>query len=54
MIDPVTTVFYGAVCGVLALAAPAVENRWTRFGAGIAVGIVAAFILPLVRRVAGI
>jgi len=54
MLDPVTMTFYGAICGVLALAAPVVENRWTRFGLGIAVGLVAAFVLPLVRRAAGI
>jgi hypothetical protein len=54
MFDPVTMVFYGTICGVLALASPVVESRWTRFGVGIAVGLVAAFVLPLVRRAAGI
>ena len=54
MFDPVTMVFYGAICGVLALASPVVESRWTRFGVGIAVGLVAAFVLPLARRAAGI
>ena len=54
MFDPVTMVFYGTICGVLALASPVVESRWTRFGVGIVVGLAAAFILPLVRRVAGI
>ena len=48
--DPVAMTFYGAICGVLALASPWAENRWTRFGIGVAVGLVAALILPAVRR----
>jgi hypothetical protein len=52
--DPVTMVFYGGICGALALWSPWVENRWGRFGAGVVVGLVAALILPVVRRTLGI
>jgi hypothetical protein len=51
--DPVTMVFYGAVCGGLALWSPWVESGWMRFGTGVAVGLVAGVVLPLVRGAMG-
>ena len=51
--DPVTMVYYGAICGGLALWSAWVENQWARFGIGIAVGLLAAAILPLLRQAVG-
>ena len=52
--DPVTMVFYGAVCGTLALASPHVPRPWQRVVIGIVIGAVAATILPMLRRLLGI
>ena len=52
--DPVTMTFYGAICGLLAALSPSAASRWTRFGLGIVVGLVAAGVLPFIRRSFGI
>jgi hypothetical protein len=51
--DPVTLTYYGAVCGLLGLAAPRLGNRVLRFFLGVAVGLVAAGLLPALRRSLG-
>ena len=48
--DPVTLVYYGAVCGMLAVASPRLNPAVIRLAAGVAVGLVAAGGLPLLRR----
>jgi hypothetical protein len=52
--DPVTLVYYGTVCGLLAVVAPRVSPAVLRVVAGIAVGLVAAGVLPLLRRAFGL
>lgn len=47
--DAVSVVFYGAVCGLLALIAPLFRSLVARLAAGIAIGVIAAAALPLVR-----
>ena len=47
--DPVTLVYYACVCGVLGVAAPGIPRRIVRFAIGIAVGLVAAACLPILR-----
>lgn len=49
-VDPVTLVYYGLICGALSLAAPRWRRPGPRFVFGILVGIVAAGILPAIRR----
>ncbi|MEM9318597.1 MAG: hypothetical protein AAGA70_06290 [Pseudomonadota bacterium] len=52
--DPITLVFYAAVCACLSWAAPKLGAAWLRFGVGAAVGVVAATVLPLAREVLGL
>ncbi|GAA2823962.1 hypothetical protein EDC40_105167 [Aminobacter aminovorans] len=52
--DPVTMVFYAVVCGGLAAAAPSFQSRAARLALGTITGIVAASLLPLLRRALGI
>lgn len=52
--DPVTMVFYGVICGVLALVSISFRNRWARLLLGAVVGVIAAAILPLLRGMVGI
>ena len=50
--DPVTLVYYGAICGCLAVVAPRFATPWPRFAVGVLVGLVAAGILPALRGLA--
>ena len=52
--DPATIAWYGAICGLLSLAAPRIGNRTARLIAGIVIGIVAATALPLLRARMGL
>ena len=52
--DPVTLTYYGAICGLLSLAAPRVGSGLLRFALGIAVGLLAAAALPVLRRALGL
>ncbi len=47
--DLVSLMFYGAVCGVLALLSPVVGNGLTRLIVGIGIGVGSAFALPGLR-----
>ena len=51
--DPVTMTYYGAICGMLALAGPRLSPVAVRFLAGAAVGLVAAWALPHLRQMLG-
>jgi hypothetical protein len=52
--DVVTRVYCGTSCGLLAVAAPRLTAAAVRLVAGIAVGLVAAGALPLLRGVLGL
>lgn len=52
--DPVSLVFYAVVCGGLAAAAPSFQSRRARLVVGTITGLVAATLLPLLRRTLGI
>jgi hypothetical protein len=52
--DPVSMVFYAVVCGGLAAAAPSFQSRPARLVVGTITGIIAAGLLPLLRRTFGI
>ncbi|AMS42860.1 hypothetical protein N7E70_019495 [Aminobacter sp. NyZ550] len=52
--DPVSTVFYAVVCGGLAAMAPSFQSRAARLVVGTVTGIIAATLLPLLRRAFGI
>ena len=47
--DPISIAFYAVVCGCLSAASPVVPSLPVRLGIGAVVGIVAAFLLPIVR-----
>ncbi|WP_233417014.1 hypothetical protein [Halovulum marinum] len=47
--DPLTLVYYAAVCGALGAYAPRMGGLVVRLGIGAIVGLVAATALPLVR-----
>lgn len=47
--DPVGLIYYGLVCGCLSLAGGRIAHPALRFGIGVAVGVVAVTILPLLR-----
>ena len=51
--DLVTMTYYGAICGMLALAGPRLSPVAFRFLAGVAVGLVAAWALPHLRQMLG-
>lgn len=52
--DPVTMVFYAAVCGLLAAVSPSFGARIHRAAYGIVIGAIAAFVLPTIRAALGI
>ena len=52
--DPVTLVYYGAICGLLAVASPRLTPVAVRLLAGIVIGLVAAGVLPVLRAVLGL
>ncbi|MCB1382453.1 MAG: hypothetical protein KDJ73_05900 [Notoacmeibacter sp.] len=52
--DPVTTLFYASICGVLAAVSPNFGARYARFLAGVVVGAVSAMILPVLRVALGL
>jgi len=52
--DVVTLVYYGAVCGLLAVAAPRLTSTVVRLLAGAVVGLVAAGVLPALRSALGL
>jgi hypothetical protein len=47
--DPLSLGYYALVCGALSLAAPRWPTPGVRFLVGVAVGIVAAVLLPTLR-----
>jgi hypothetical protein len=47
--DPITITFYALVCGALSAYAPPGLARILRFLLGVAVGVLAAIILPLIK-----
>jgi len=47
--DPINLLYYGIVCGGLALLAPELRSRPARALAGILVGLAAAALLPMVK-----
>ncbi len=51
--DVLGLVFYGAVCGLLSWAGPVLGAPIVRLGVGVAVGIAAAGILPIIRTALG-
>ncbi|MEO0636703.1 MAG: hypothetical protein AAFY73_08655 [Pseudomonadota bacterium] len=51
--DFTAIVFYAIICGGLAVAAPTATGWMTRASIGIAVGVIAAAILPLFRGMMG-
>lgn len=52
--DPVTMVFYGVICGGLAVASPVLRKPWLRVVVGILVGVLAASALPFLRKLFGL
>jgi hypothetical protein len=52
--DPVTLIYYGAICGLLAVAAPRLTPTVVRLLCGVVVGLVAAGVLPALRGVLGL
>ena len=53
-LDPVTLTYYAIVCGCLAWVSPRLGPTIARLMAGVIVGVVAALLLPLLRRAAGL
>lgn len=51
--DPVALVFYALVCGILSLASPRLGTPFLRMAIGAAVGIAAAFLLPVLKDAVG-
>ncbi len=51
--DPITLAYYGIVCGALGAAAPMLGHPLIRFAIGIAVGVVAVYLLPAVHVLLG-
>lgn len=51
--DPVSLVFYAAVCGVLGLAGPSLGAAPVRLGIGALVGVVAVTVLPWIHGLLG-
>ena len=52
--DPVTMTYYGIICGCVGMVSPRVSPGALRFVLGVAVGLVAAALLPALRRAAGL
>lgn len=51
--DPVSLVFYAAVCGILGWAGPSLGAAPIRLGIGAVVGVIAVSILPWVHQLLG-
>ena len=51
--DPVTLIYYAAICGTLGYAAPAIDAPHLRVGLGVLVGLGAAGLLPVLRGAFG-
>lgn len=51
--DPLALAYYALICGLLGLAAPRLGGSALRFGVGVAVGLLAASVLPLLRALVG-
>ncbi len=45
--------FYGIICGLLSVFAPQLGTFYIRFGIGAAIGVVSAFVLPILKGVIG-
>ncbi|MBP7240441.1 hypothetical protein [Amaricoccus sp.] len=52
--DPVTLLYYAAVCGLLGMAGPFLGGHAGRFVAGVLVGLAAAAALPPLRGALGL
>jgi hypothetical protein len=52
--DPVTMVYYSVICGCLGYGSPRVSPGILRVVLGVAVGMVAAALLPMLRRATGL
>lgn len=52
--DPIVLVFYAAICGFLSWVAPSFSHPALRFGLGALVGVLAAFLLPILRATFGV
>lgn len=52
--DPVTILYYAAVCGGLAAFAGRAGGFLQRLGLGVVVGLAAASALPILRTIAGL
>ena len=52
--DPVTLVYYGAICGCLSLVSPRLSPWFVRAVAGVVVGLAAAAALPALRGALGL
>ena len=52
--DPVSVAFYAIVCGLLAGLLPARLGRAAKIATGLAVGILSATALPLLRTLVGL
>jgi hypothetical protein len=52
--DPVSVTYYAIVCGGLALASPRLNPLAVRIIVGVAVGVAAAVLLPVLRRATGL
>lgn len=52
--DPFNMLYYAAVCGALALGGPRLRTPRVRLAAGAIVGLLAAALLPMLRRWIGL
>jgi hypothetical protein len=52
--DVVALAYYGAICGLLAVASPRLSPTAVRLAAGVAVGLIGAGALPLLRQALGL
>lgn len=52
--DPIALTFYALVCGILGAVAPNLGGAVTRLAIGAVVGVFAAGLLPVLRKMLGI
>ena len=52
--DLISLGFYAMICGILSAAGPAMGGFIRRFGIGVMVGAVAAWVLPLLKTLIGL
>lgn len=52
--DPVTMSYYASVCAALGYGAGGIRSKVLRIGLGVAVGLVAAALLPSIRAGLGL